>query len=240
MPSAIRKPRLAARAAAAGALACLLAGLGALAPTAGAQTPTNVPPMPPPTDTGLVERNVGVLRPGDVLEIVVWGAEELSNKFLIDARGYVQIPGLGEVRAAGLSPVEVKAGLRQALVQRGYANPELSLQPLIRVYVLGEVRQPGLQLVDPGTSLLQLVTIAGGPTSQANLAEARVVREGQSYSVDLESALRGSATGRIVLYSNDYVVIPQRTGWTRENVAFFASTLGAVVTIANLIITLSQ
>jgi polysaccharide biosynthesis/export protein len=238
MPSAIRKPRLAVRSVAAGAFACLLAA--SLAPVAGAQTPTGLPPMPPPTDTSLVERNVGVLRPGDVLEIVVWGAEELSNKFLIDARGFVQIPGLGEVRAAGLNPVEVKAGLRQALVQRGFANPELSLQPLIRVYVLGQVRQPGLQLVDPGTSLLQLVTIAGGPTSQAKLSEARVVREGQSYSVDLESALRGSATGRIVLYSNDYVVIPERTGWTRENVAFFASTLGALVTIANLIVTLSQ
>jgi polysaccharide biosynthesis/export protein len=237
MPSAIHKPRLAIRSVAAGALACLLAA--SLAAVAGAQTPTGLPPMPP-IDTGLVERNVGVLRPGDVLEIVVWGAEELSNKFLIDARGFVQIPGLGEVRAAGLNPVEVKAGLRTALVERGFANPELSLQPLIRVYVLGEVRQPGLQLVDPGTSLLQLVTIAGGPTPQAKLSEARVVREDQSYSVDLESALRGSATGRIVLYSNDYVVIPQRTGWTRENVAFFASTLGAVVTIANLIFTLSK
>jgi polysaccharide export outer membrane protein len=225
---------------AAGALAFLLAGVLALAPTAGAQTPANLPPMPPPSDTAASERYVGVLRPGDLLKIVVWGEEDLSNDFLIDSRGFVQIPGVGDVRAAGLSPFDVKDALRAALAQRGIRNPELSLQPLIRVYVIGEVRQPGLHPIDPGTSLLQLVTIAGGPTPQADLARARVVREGQSYGVDLESALRGSATGRIVLYSNDYVVIPKRSGWTRENVAFFASTLGALISLANIIVTLSQ
>jgi polysaccharide export outer membrane protein len=206
---------------------------------AGAQTP-EVPTMPPPRDTLTGERNVGVLRPGDVLKIVVWGQEELSNDFLIDSRGMVQIPGVGDVRAAGLSPFDVKDAIRAALAERGIRNPELSLQPLIRVYVIGEVRQPGLHPIDPGTSLLQLVTIAGGPTAQADLSRARVVREGQSYSVDLETALRGSATGRIVLYSNDYVVIPQRTGWTRENVAFFASTAGALLALVNIIVTLSQ
>jgi len=240
MPSAIPDRRPAPRALVVGALLPVLAAAILFVPRlAPAQTPGEVPAVPAPTDT-VVERNVGVLRPGDVLDIVVYREQELSNKYLIDSRGDVQIPGLGVVRAAGLSPVDVKTRLRQALVERGFANPELSVQPLIRVYVLGEVRQPGPQLVDPGTSLLQIVTIAGGPTPQANIAKARVVREGRSYQVDLQSALAGSATGRIVLYSNDYVVIPQKTGWTRENVAFYASFLGALVTVANLIVTLSQ
>jgi protein involved in polysaccharide export with SLBB domain len=198
-----------------------------------------VPAMPqPPIDT--VQRNVGVLRPGDVLEIVVYREKELSNKYLIDARGDVQIPGLGVVRAAGLSPVDVKTRLQQAMVERGFSSPELSVQPLIRVYVLGEVRQPGLQLVDPGSSLLQLVTIAGGPTPIANLSKTRVIRENRAFAVDLQSALGGSAAGRIVLYSNDYVVVPPRTGFTRENIAFAASTFGAVLSLANIIITLSR
>lgn len=224
----------------AGALACALGGLGAAVPVAAeAQDPSGVPPAPSPSDT-TQERYVGVLRPGDLLDIVVYREQELTKQYLIDSRGDVQIPGLGVVRAAGLSPVDVKERLRQALIERGFANPELSVQPLIRVYVLGEVRQPGPQLVEPGASLLQIVTIAGGPTPQANLEEARVVRDGRSHVVDLQSALGGSATGRIVLYSNDYVIIPKRSGWTRENVAFFASTLGAVISLANIIVTLSQ
>lgn len=224
---------------AAGALLCALGGLGVLAPSAvGAQEP--VPPVPSPSDTTTPERYVGVLRPGDLLDIVVYREEELTNKYLIDSRGDVQIPGLGVVRAAGLSPVEVKARLREALLERGFANPELSVQPLVRVYVLGEVRTPGPQLVEPGATLLQIVTVAGGPTPQANLEETRVVREGRSHVVDLQSALGGSASGRIVLYSNDYVILPKRTGWTRENIAYLAATLGAVISLANIVITLSQ
>lgn len=239
MPFATRKPRSPKRFVAVGALVCALAGACVLAPgAAGAQEP--VLPAPSPSDTTTPERSVGVLRPGDMLDIVVFREAELSNKYLIDSRGDVQIPGLGVVRAAGLSPVEVKARLQQALLERGFKTAELSVQPLIRVYVLGEVRTPGLQLVDPGTSLLQLVTIAGGPTPQANLDETRVVREGRSHIVDLQSALGGSAAGRVVLYSNDYVIIPKKTGWTRENVAFFAATLGAVISLANIVVTLSQ
>ena len=234
MPFAIRRPRRRSLAVVAGTVAFATV-LGA-APVRAQVVSRDSLPLP----ADVSERNVGVLRPGDVIEVVVYREEELSNRYLIDARGDVQIPGIGVVPAAGLSPVDVKTRLRDALAQRGFANPELSVQPLIRVYVLGEVRQPGPQLVDPGTSLLQLVTIAGGPSPQADLEETRVIRDGRSYVVDLESALSGSAAGRIVLFSNDYVVVPEESGWTRERIAFYSSFLGAAISLANIIVTLSR
>src|SRR5688572_5593403 len=54
---------------------------------AGAQTP--VPP-PRAADT-TTQQDVGALRPGDALKIVVFRDKELSNEYPIDARGYVQI-----------------------------------------------------------------------------------------------------------------------------------------------------
>jgi polysaccharide export outer membrane protein len=192
--------------------------------------------LPPPPTRDTLVRNVGVLRSGDALKIVVYRDKELSGEYLIDSRGQVQIPGLGVIDAAGLDPAQVKDALKAALLRRGFTDPEISVQPLIRVSVLGEVRQPALYPVDPGISLIQLVTIAGGPTPSANLKRTRVVREGRVFEVDLQSALAGSASGRVVLYSNDVVVVPKRTGFTRENLTFILGLTSTVVTIATFIV----
>jgi protein involved in polysaccharide export with SLBB domain len=240
MPSAIpdRAPRALRRAATAAAL--LATALGApLAALSAQDRPQPTPGVPPaPRDTAV--RNVGTLRPGDILDIVVYREKELSSKYLIDSRGFVQIPGLGVVQAAGLDPTQVKAALEESLRQRGFERPELSVQPLVRVSVLGQVRTPGLYPVDPGTSLLQLITIAGGPGDNADLRKTRVVRDGRAYTVDLESALAGSSAGRIVLYSNDYVVVPRGNGWTRENIGFALGILSTLLTVVNLAVTLRQ
>ncbi|HET7449927.1 MAG TPA: polysaccharide biosynthesis/export family protein [Gaiellaceae bacterium] len=242
MRSATPDRRSSRRPAFRGVVATALIGAAALlaaAMPAAAQTPATIPP-PAATPRDTVARNVGVLRPGDILDVVVFRDKELSNKYLIDSRGFVQIPGLGVIPAAGLDPTQVKARLEESLRARGFERPELSVQPLIRVSVLGQVRTPGLYPVDPGTSLIQLVTIAGGPVGEANLRKTTVVREGRAYTVDLESALAGSPAGRIVLYSNDYVVVPKKTGFTRENMSLVFGALGALLSVANILVTLSK
>ena len=194
-------------------------------PAARAQDP------PPPVQDTLTRRSVGALRPGDLLKIAVFRDKELSGDYPIDARGYVQIPGLGVIKAAGLEPAEVTDRLRLALVERGFARPEISVIPMIRVSVLGEIRSPNVYSVDPGTSLLQLLTVAGGPSDRAKLKETRVIRDGRAFRVDMESGLKGSAAGRIVLYSNDVVVVGRKKGLTGEN-------LGVTLTVASLLLTI--
>jgi len=240
MPSDIPESRSRATRRALASVFCALSVLGALAGSLPAQDTVRPAPGLPPAPRDSAVRNVGTLRPGDILDIVVYREKELSNKYLIDSRGYVQIPGLGVVQAAGLDPTQVKAALEESLRQRGFERPELSVQPLVRVSVLGQVRTPGLYPVDPGTSLLQLITIAGGPIENADLRKTRVVRDGRAYTVDLESALAGSSAGRIVLYSNDYVVVPRGNGWTRENIGFVLGILSTLLTVVNLAVTLRQ
>jgi len=188
---------------------------------------------PPPKDT-LPQRSVGALRPGDLLKIAVFRDKELSGDYPIDARGYVQIPGLGVIKAAGLEPTDVTDRLRLALVERGFARPEISVQPMIRVSVLGEVRAPNVYPVDPGTSLLQLLTVAGGPTERARLKDTRVIRDGRAFRVDMESGLNGSAAGRIVLYSNDVVVVARKKGLTGENLGLTLTAASLLLTILNI------
>jgi protein involved in polysaccharide export with SLBB domain len=150
------------------------------------------------------------------------------------------MPGLGVIRVAGLDPTQVSERLRDQLLKRGFANPEIAVQPLIRVGVLGQVGTPGLHSVEPGTNLLQLLTIAGGPLQTADLRRTRVLRDGRVHVVDLESGLSGSAAGRIVLYSQDVIEIPRRTGWTRENIGFWLGGVSALVTVVNLFVTLNR
>ena len=181
-------------------------------------------------------RSAGVVQPGDALRIAVYRERDLNGEYLIDSRGTVQIPGLGVIQVAGMSPAEVRARLREQLVLRGIADPEFAVQLLVRVSVLGEVRSPGLQTVDPGTSLIQFISLAGGATERADLSRTQVTRGGRVYTVDLESALQyGSAAGRIALYSNDIVYIPRRGGLTRETVMFVLSAMTAVLSIATFV-----
>lgn len=198
-----------------------------------------VPPVDA-TDTLEARRSVGVMRPGDALKIAVWREKELSGEYLIDARGLVQIPGLGDIVVAGLTPEEVKDRLKERLVERGIVAPEISVQPVIRVSVLGEVRNPGLLSVEPGTNLIHLITLAGGPTERANMRAVRVIRAGRPYEVDLLSALAGSAAGRVVLFSNDVVFLDRKRGLTRETLTFGMSVLTAVLSIVSVVTVLNR
>lgn len=213
-----------------------LVGVLALPAVMEAQDSVRVP-VPPvdATDTQGIERSVGVLRPGDALKIAVWREKELSGEYLIDARGLVQIPGLGNIVVAGLTPMEAKERLSEQLVRRGIVAPEIAVQPVIRVSVLGEVRSPGLLSVEPGTNLIHLITLAGGPTERANMRAVRVIRAGRPYEVDLQSALSGSSAGRVVLFSNDVVFLDRKRGFTRETLAFGMNLLTAVLSIVSVV-----
>jgi protein involved in polysaccharide export with SLBB domain len=216
----------------------LAAAAAIVAVSAKAQdTATTTLPPPPLLDTAA--RPTGALRQGDILNLKVYRDSELSGKYLIDARGDVQIPGLGTIRAAGLTPTEVSDRMVDAMRSRGFRDPELAIAPQIRVSVLGEVRLPELYTVDPGVSLIQLLTLAGGPSDRADLRRTRVIRDGREFIVDLQSALAGSPAGRVGLYSNDVVYIPRKGGLTKENVTFIVSVASASLTLLTTILLLS-
>lgn len=203
-----------------------------------AQNPTT---PPPPGLTGgasndTIARPTGTLRSGDLIKLRIYRDSELSGQYLIDALGNVQIAGLGVVRAAGLNPTQLSEHLVDALRERGFRTPEIALQVLIRVSVLGEVRTPGLYPVDPGVSLIELVTVAGGPTTKADLENVSVIRDNHVFHVNLKSALTGSASGRVALYSNDVVFVPEsHAAFTRENITFFATLASLALSIVTLI-----
>src|SRR5687767_423733 len=108
---------------------CLIAAVAASAAAVPLAAQANVSAVVDTTvDTTLFAGPVGVLRPGDELNIVIFRNEELTGKYLIDARGFLQIPGLGTIRVAGLTPEAAVERLRAQLMSRGFTSPEIAVR----------------------------------------------------------------------------------------------------------------
>jgi polysaccharide export outer membrane protein len=213
------------------------AGLIASTVTSTAVCAQDTMPAPPVIDT--TRRDVGTVRQGDVLTVVVYNDAARSGTYVINSSGVASMPGIGRLRVAGLTPEQVDRAIYEALLTT-YTVPSFSVTIQIRVSVGGEVRSPNIYAVEPGTTLLQLLTVAGGGTERADLRHARVLRDSRAYEVDMESALNGSHAGNIVLFSNDAVIVGRKRGLTRENVGFVLSGLSAVFTIVNFAVALSK
>ncbi len=82
-----------------------------------------------------------------------------------------------------------------------------------KVFVLGEVRNPGAFPLIPKMRLSQALALAGGPTDTAILKEARVIRGGMSnpqvVEVDFQKVLQGDPRQDLPLETNDLIVLPR-------------------------------
>ncbi len=172
------------------------------------------------------------LRPGDVLRIAIWPNGELGGEFTVEESGYVHLPFLQEVRAAGVPISELRAELREGY-RDAMQNPVVTVTPHYRVTITGEVQRPGIHIITPTHALFDVIGLAGGFRDAADMENVRVVREGQVIEFD---ALRALETGEgmdvIQLRSGDHIVVPRvsprRLTWS--------SAFTAVRTISTLLL----
>lgn len=78
--------------------------------------------LSPATHAGAQEYTI---RPGDVLNITVWGQDDLSKEYPVDDDGFVPFPLLGRVKASGLTPKRFAASLTEALQKDYLVNPQV-------------------------------------------------------------------------------------------------------------------
>ena len=116
---------------------------------------------------------------GDEIRLIVYGDEQLSGQYHVDDQGYVSVPLLGEVDAAGLTQAQLGDAVASDLVSRKLINsPSVSVDVLQYrpIYVLGEVEHPGSFPYQPGLTMLSAVALAGGFTYRGVSDRAAVVR----------------------------------------------------------------
>jgi polysaccharide export outer membrane protein len=166
------------RRAALGALAALIA-----ASLAGCSTPRSdvkqLTVAPEIIRSSVRFQKVYLLFEGDQVEVSVWRAPEMSRSVVIRPDGYISLPLLQEVKAAGLTPGELADSIRVGLSAR-LLKPEVTVIPVsIRqptVYVLGEVRTPGAFPLRTAVTAAQAIALAGGSLRSASEAQVTVIR----------------------------------------------------------------
>ncbi len=156
-----------------------------------------------------------VIGASDVLSVTVWKQSDLSGSLLVRPDGMISMPLLGDVEAAGLTPLQLGNRI-EAKLKKFVQDPEVAVvltQSNSKViYLLGEVGKKGPVQMTPGMTLLQAISSAGGLTDFANSKKIYVLRNDgekqQRIQVHYKKALKGDPTFNLVLQPGDTIVVP--------------------------------
>lgn len=156
------------------------------------------------------------IQPGDILRISVWKEPELHSEELVRPDGRFSFPLAGELVAHGKSVVQIQSEIVKRLAKY---IPDLvvtvSVKQILgnKIYVLGEVNNPGEFVANRPIDVLQALSMAGGTTRFAALDEIKVLRrtDGQlrSVRVNYGDIKKGkNLQQNIILVSGDLVLVP--------------------------------
>ena len=189
-----------------------------------AKTPAPAKQLPP--EAG-VDSEKYIIGPEDVLYIHVWREEALTRTVPVRMDGKISMPLIEEIHAAGLTPLQLKDLLSQKLKQF-IENPVVSVTVMeansFRVYVTGQVRNPGVFRLRMETTILQMISLAGGFTDLADQKNVTVIRKENDADkrivVNYKSIISGEAlSSNIFLKSGDTILVPlERPQETKEAV----------------------
>lgn len=160
---------------------------------------------------GSVDYRVGPL---DVLDIEVFGTEDLTRSVRVSASGEFTLPLIGRIAAAGSTVTEIEETVAARLRESYMENPQVTVfvkeYLSQRVTVEGAVREPGIHPLTGRTSLLQIIAMSNGLDELANPEGIVVYRvmEGKRYAAAFD--IREIRAGRMVdpeIIGDDIVVV---------------------------------
>ncbi len=119
------------------------------------------------------------LSAGDFLRVFVFGADELSGEYRIDAKGYITVPLIGEVYSEGVDKYDLQNIITQKLIEgEYYKDPKVTVEIIAMqpFYILGEVKLPGSYEYQPDLNVFKAIAIAGGYTPRASKGRVLILR----------------------------------------------------------------
>lgn len=160
----------------------------------------------------------------DVVGITVWGQSDLSRDYTVDPDGFVPFPLIGRVKAAGLTPKELAAQLTDLLGKDYLVNPQIivSVKEYLsqKVQVLGAAEKPGVYYLTGPTTLLEVLSRAGGFASTAGKQVLLVRNQGTSESagtvlrLSLEKIQAGDSSENAPVQSQDIVIVSKAQAYS--------------------------
>ena len=201
-------------------LACMAIVAGACSSS---PAPINLSP-----ETGPV-----TLSPGDSIRINVWRYEEFSGQFGIGADGSIAHPLYQEVDAANVPLSNLDAAITDVL--REYVEqPEMVVEPLFVVVIVGDVIAPGTYAMPPSTTLVQAVARAGGPSLDAKASNTKLLRTEENGTIitqELDLTDPTNIAFRATVRSGDQFIVPAKTFTTGLWIALIGATAAVLLVI---------
>ncbi len=157
-----------------------------------------------------------VLRPGDTVELRLAGVpaeetQQFSAPYTIDDSGMLNLPYVGEVKAAGLLSNQLQSAIESKLKADGiYTHPNVTVQMQVGqrfVNVGGSVRAPGRIVYTSDLTLMSAINAAGGLNDFAKQT-AFLTRGGKRQQFDLKR-LRKDPSQDPKIMPGDQVEVPQ-------------------------------
>ena len=191
-------------------------------PEAARPAATPAPPAAPAapsaaTAPAIVEPQSEAFRigPEDVLDVQVWKNADLSRVVPVRPDGMISLPLVNDIRAAGLTPVELRQQITQRLAEF-VPSPEVSVivreVHSVKVAVLGAVRMPGHYEVKSSATVLDLIARAQGLTEFADRGRIVILRQNGSETrripFNYRKLAEGSDQDNFFVQPGDIIVVP--------------------------------
>ena len=165
-------------------------------------------------DEVVIDNDKYVIGPEDVLDIFVWKEESLTKTVPVRIDGKISLPLLDDVQAAGLTPLQLKDEITKKL--SGFVdNPTVTVTVKeansYRVFISGEVKQPGIVRIRSEITLVKLIIMAGGFTEWANKRKISIITKENGKEKRITANYNKIIDGNIpdiVIKPGDTVIIP--------------------------------
>ncbi|MEK7702804.1 MAG: polysaccharide biosynthesis/export family protein [Nitrospirota bacterium] len=158
-----------------------------------------------------------VLGPEDVVQVLVWKDETLTRTVMVRPDGKISLPLVGELVASGLTPSQLSGSVRDALRKYYKEQPEVSVIVTeinsFSVFVLGQVVIPGKHVLRRETTMLQMLSLAGGFKEYANTKKILLLRREGGFETRVLVNYKRLITGdnpeeNLILKPGDTIIVP--------------------------------
>lgn len=172
---------------------------------------------------------------GDVIAVTVDGEKDFTKQYQINGDGCITLPmNLKPVKIAGMNTSDAAAEISKRLSEV-LVNPQVSVafveRAKMQVFVVGQVKKPGLAEIGVGDRVLQALAQAGYDDT-ADLARVSIRRGNESIPIDLTRYLSGEdLNANVELQAGDTIVVP------RVDTVGTVMVLGQVAKVGNIPIT---
>lgn len=174
--------------------------------------------------------------PEDLLEVQVFGVDQLARTVRVNSFGMVSMPLIGALPVGGMTAQEAERMISRRLAESYLQDPQVSVfikeYTNQRVTIEGAVAKPGIYPLRGETTLLRALAMAGGQGSLSDMSNVMVFRAepgGQrvSQAYDVERIRRGELADPFVL-NDDVIVVNRSAGRVVLKDSIFRDALDAV------------